>query len=285
MLRAVFVGAPLLLVLAAQAAPGASACASIVSATAAAYDAQSIARAAALLPTPMASRVADEVGRTNVDGALRSLRAATALACPSALRTTEVSALVALRDSDERFTGLRVDESVADRLLERLWAFVEKLLESEAMQRFSEHTRTVYLSLLAGVLALVGFRVWRGQSRGAALAVGADSARVTRERRDAYDRCHSDAVNAVDVDPRRALLLARRALLARVGEVDHGAYKPSRTSTELLQAVVARLRPHIEPALAAFDDAFYGKDADAADARAVIAAVEAAHRALSEARA
>ncbi len=259
------------------------ACASIRAQAQAAHDASSLARAAALLPQPMAQQVAGEVGRADLPRALITLRTAAALACPANSTAPDTAALTSLRDSDERFFGVRVDESVLDRLLERLWALLESLLESETMQRFSEHTRTVYLTLLAIVVVLVAFRVSRGP-RASTAENAVDNARIERLRKDAYARCREQAIALVDSDARTALLWARRALLARVGEVDEGAVMPQHTSTEVLAALDERTATIAAPALHAFDAAFYGDDATSAHARAVLEHVERAHTALGGGR-
>jgi hypothetical protein len=253
-----------------------------------ARDPATINRAAVLLSGPLASRVRDELGRGGVDAALPLLERAVAMGCSAVEGSPAPEALQALRAEDGRFVGVRGDD-ISDRLLERLWRFLETLLESEGMQRFSEHTRTVYLLLLAFVCAFVGLRVWR-RSRlvGAADARGDVVVGVEQRRQAAYATLRQEADAHLDADPRAALLLFRRALLVRVGEVDEGAVRPSRTSAEILARLSAARAAIVAPPLATFDRAFFGgaaaglEDAAAA-ARRLADEVDNAARALLDA--
>lgn len=245
-------------------------------------DAGLITQAAALLPGPLAERVRGEPGRTDIDGALALLARATALSCPppSLRPPPEASALQALMQQDGRFIGVRADD-VSARLLDRLWAFLEGLLESEGMQRFSEHTRTVYVTLLCFVCAFVAQRMWR-RSRVGARPVAGDGVVVFVERRRAaaYAALRAEALALLDQTPREALLLLRRALLARLGEHDEGAVRPSRTSSEVLARLDPRVAAVVAPALQRFDVAFYGGEASALAARALLHDVDVAVAAL-----
>jgi len=251
-------------------------------------DPGSVSRAAALLPGPLATRVRDELGRGGVDAALPLLERAVVLGCDAVDAAPTPAALQALKVADGRFIGVRADD-VSERLLERLWRFLETLLESEGMQRFSEHTRTVYLLLLAFVCAFVGVRVWR-RSRlvGAADTRGDVVVGVEHQRRAAYATLRDQALARLDADPRAALLLLRRALLVRVGEVDEGAVRPSRTSAEVLARLPTATANIVAPPLSTFDRAFFGGaaaglDDDAAAARRLADEVDAAARALLQA--
>ena len=242
-----------------------------------------------LLPGPLSERAATEAGRTDRDGVIALVTRAAALTCPPSLHHTDDSvdraSLQALLDDDPRFGGLRADGSLGDRLLEKLWQWLEALLESETMQRFSDHTRTIYLSLLGAFGSLLAFRLWRRSgSRRDAAAHDDVTVGVERVRRLAFDRCRQDALAAIDVDPRIALLHLRRALLVRVGELDEGAVVPSRTSLELLARLTPDLATVVRPALDCFDSAFFGGHPTSALARALLAAVDHAHATLKAAR-
>jgi hypothetical protein len=249
-------------------------------------DAGSVTRAAALLPGPLSVRVRDELGRGGVDAALPLLERAVAMDCGVVEAPPTAAALQALRASDGRFVGVRADD-LSERLLERLWRFVETLLESEGMQRFSEHTRTVYLLLLAFVCAFVGQRVWRRSRLVSAAPAGHDvEGGVEHRRRAAFSTLRQEALARLDADPRAALLLLRRALLVRVGEVDEGAVRPSRTSAEILARLGPTTASIVAPPLATFDRAYFGGAAvdvdDAVAARTLAAEVDAAAAALAD---
>ena len=242
-----------------------------------------------LLPGPLSERAATEAGRTDRDGVIALVTRAAALTCPPSLQPTDDSveraSLQALLDDDPRFGGLRADGSLGDRLLEKLWHWLEALLESETMQRFSDHTRSIYLSLLGAFGSVLAFRLWRRSgSRRDASAHDDVTVGVERVRRLAFDRCRQDALAAIDVDPRIALLHLRRALLVRVGELDEGAVMPSRTSLELLARLTPDLATVVRPALDCFDSAFYGGHPTSPLARALLAAVDHAHATLKAAR-
>lgn len=252
-------------------------------------DPGAIAAAAALLPGPSSVRVRDEVGRGGVEVALALLARSTTIECPTTAMTTatpapDPAALRQIVASDGRFLGVRADD-VSERLLERLQAFIEGILESEGMQRFSEHTRTVYLALLAFVCSFVALRVVRrsrlvaaaGPSTG--VVVGVDRVRTA-----AFSALRNDAMACLDASPRQAVLLLRRALLARVGEVDEGATRPSRTTSEILARLDDRHADAVAPAFHRFDGAFYSGGVDTAGARAVLEAVDVAVAALQALR-
>lgn len=248
-------------------------------------DAGSISRAAALLPGPLSTRVRDELGRGDVDAALPLLERAVAMHCGVVEAAPSPAALQALRAADSRFVGVRADD-VSERLLERLWRFIETLLESEGMQRFSEHTRTVYLLLLAFVCAFVAQRVWRRSRLVSAAPVGGDvDGGVEHRRRAAFATLRQEALARLADDPRAALLLLRRALLVRVGEVDEGAVRPSRTSAEILARLSSSTAAIVGPPLGTFDRAYFGGAAidvdDAVAARALADEVDVAARALA----
>ena len=248
-------------------------------------DPASISRAAVLLPAPLATRVRDELGRGGVEAALPLLERAVAMGCGAVDRSPTPEALRAMRAEDGRFIGVRGDD-ISDRLLERLWRFVETLLESEGMQRFSEHTRTIYLLLLAFVCAFVGVRVWRRSRLATAAEARGDVVIGVEERRQAaYTTLQQEGLARLEADPRAALLLFRRALLVRVGEVDEGAIRPSRTSAEIISRLSAARAAIVAPPLVTFDRAFFGGAAagleDAATAaRRLAVEVDAAARAL-----
>jgi hypothetical protein len=251
-------------------------------------DAGAVGRVVSLLPGAFADRAENEAGRTDHAGVVELVTRAAALTCPPPGRgerptgsDLDSAGLQALKEGDPRFGGLRADRSLSDLLLEKLWRFLQSLLESETMQRFSENTRTIYLSMLAALGSVLAFRLWRRKGRRARHDVGDDVVvGVERVRREAFDRCRSEGVAVIDHDPRAALLHLRRALLARVGEIDEGAVTPSRTSRELLLRLPAEVADIVGPPLACFDDAFFGGHSDVPSARAMLVAVDAAHGAL-----
>ncbi|MBM4279624.1 MAG: DUF4129 domain-containing protein [Deltaproteobacteria bacterium] len=232
----------------------------------------------AALPPAVAQRARDDQGRDGRRGAaFDAARTAVHFAC-AASGVADARADIRRLLADPRFAGVRADEDALDRLLDRLWRFLEELLESEVMQSFAHNTRTLYLAALATVAAVVGVRLARRQRRAGSSAGRVDVVRVERERARAFDSWRTEALQTLEVDPRRAALLLRAALLARVGEVDAEAVRPSRTSSEIL----ARLRPRVAPAvapaiataLALFDALFYGGDVDGAATRRLLAAVD-----------
>ncbi len=250
---------------AAPAAATAAPCSALIEAQRAAEaDPRRVREAAALLPPVMGRRVAEESGRSdNAAAAVVVLKRAIALRCPTTTTAPPTtSSLQALVASDPRFGGLRVDRTLSDRLLEKVWAFVEMLLESESMQRFSEHTRTLYLALLAAACAFVAFRIWRRHPLAVAGVVDDASAVVERRRREAFSALRDAAIAARAADPRTAALLLRRALLSRVGEIDDGAASPAKTSREVLLRLPKAVAELVAPALSTFDRAFF---ADAVD--------------------
>jgi|GEM_PF-1446762 len=254
-------------------------------------DVGAIGRVVTLLPGAFADRAANEAGRTDHAGVVNLVTRAAALTCPPAASGADrgsspepdldSAGLQALKESDPRFGGLRADGSLSERVLDKLWRFLQGLLESETMQRFSEHTRTVYLSMLAAFGSVVAFRLWR--HRGRRLSRNAQDDVVVgleRVRREAFGRCRQEATAVIDTDPRLALLHLRRALLVPVGELDEGAVTPSRTSRELLLRLPVVVADVVGPPLGCFDEAFFGGHSDVASARAMLVAVDTAHEAL-----
>jgi hypothetical protein len=236
-----------------------------------------------VLPPHLARWVRDEVGRAgDTAQAPIALGQVAAAACP---KQVEVDAKAALQAAlaDERLGGLRTEAGFVDRLLERAWLWVQGLLESEGMQRFAESTRAVYLSILAGIGAVVAWRLFRPQGRHARQRTAATEEQVERARARLFAALQKDAVAALERgEAREACLLLRQALLRRIGEVEAEASHPARTATEILQALhrthqtLAKLDGPVAKALHVFDDAFYRGQTTVADARAVLAAVEAA---------
>lgn len=243
--------------------------------------ADAVAAGAALIGGALGARLAAEVGRADVDDAVVLLRRAMALRCAPAGGDALVlsPARLAILDDDARFGGARTGKDLGDRLRDRVIAFIEALLESDAMVAFSEQTRTVYLTGLAVVVVVVAWRLRRRRPAGSA-ATRANDERVgvERQRARAFSALRAEALAVVAHDPRTALLLLRQALLARVGDVDADAARPSRTASEvrarLLVAAGTDVADVVTPALLRFDDAFYGGAVDSDAARALLALVD-----------
>jgi hypothetical protein len=251
-------------------------------------DPRRVFEGAALLPPLVGRRVSEEAGRVengeNAD-VVGLLRRAVELRCPTttatpATTTLSAASLSTLLASDARFGGLRVDRTLSDRALEKLFAFLEALLESESMQRFSEHTRTVYLALLAAVVSFVAFRIWRRHPARGGPGATDDDGVVERRRREAFGALREAAIARIDSDPRGAALLLRRALLSRVGEIDDGASSPAKTSSEIVARLPSSFSDAVAPALRTFDSAFFGGALSADVARALLADVDHADAAL-----
>lgn len=244
----------------------------------------SLQSAAALLPGPLSQRVRDELGRGGVEAGLPLLERALDVTCGARADAPSMSTLQALRAGDDRFVGVRSDD-LSERMLDKLWRALETLFESEAMQRFSEQTRTVYVTLLGAVVVFVAVRVWRRSRKAVSLEGGQGiGGRVEHRRRATFAELRDRASLAIDRDPRAAMLWLRRALLACVGDIDERAVRPSRTSAE----IVARLTPSVAilvaPPLQTFDRAFFGADVGDVDeqqaARVLASEVDAAAAAI-----
>ncbi|MDP2341129.1 MAG: hypothetical protein Q8O67_09235 [Deltaproteobacteria bacterium] len=239
----------------------------------------------AALPTPVAARAREDIGReARLEAAVDSAATAIHTACAPVVDVgghgdpgVEVRDL--LRDS--RFGGLRTDDDFSDKLLERLWKYLEAFLGSEGMQLFADNTRVVYLALLALAGGVVAVQLLRRSRRAADGPGRGTGARIERQRLKAFAAWRAEALPLLDddVQARRALLLLRAALLARVGEQDKNAVTPSRTSLEILERLGARAVV-VAPALHRFDAAFYAGTADKLDARALLVDVDAAAAAL-----
>ncbi len=241
----------------------------------------------AALPPAIGARARDDQGRSGRrSAAVDAAATAVAFACRvdrSAVVTGDPRAEARALLSDPRFSGTRADEDVFDRVLDRVWRWLEVLLASDGMKVFADNTRTIYLTALFVVTLVVGVRLTRNARRTQALRAEAPDARVERERARAFSAWRAEAEGALALDPRRALLLARTALLARVGEVDALAVRPSRTSREVLAALTPAVAACVAPALQRFDAAFFGGSVDADAARALLAAVDDAAVALAAA--
>jgi hypothetical protein len=241
----------------------------------------------AALPLSIDVRARGDQGRTGRrSAAVDAAATAVGFACPEVAPVAvgdpraEARALLA----DPRFTGSRAEEDGLDRLLDRLWRALEALLESEGMQGFANNTRTFYLTGLLVLVAVVGVRLARNARRARTLRAEAPGARVERERVRAFAALRAEAHAALGADPRRALLLGRAALLARVGEVDPDAVRPSRTSAEVTAALDPARAACVAPVLQRFDALFFGGAPDEPGARALLAAIDAAVAALASSR-
>ena len=247
-----------------------------------------LTRGAALLPGERSVRVAAEAGRTDVDSAWRLLERATALTCSAADERRPRDALddanLEQLATDPRFVGLRHDDDLSDQLLDRIGAWLERLLESDAMVAFSEQTRTIYLTGLAVVAVIVAWRIRRRRR-----PVHADADDIVAGRRDvararAFQALRDEGAALVQSDPRAALLRLRQALLARLGEVDVDAARPARTASEIiarLAATSATTSTTVTPALRLFDERFYGGDVDVEAATILLGLVDDAAAVLA----
>lgn len=236
----------------------------------------------AALPPQLAARARGDIGREgSLGAAVRSAEFAVRVGCVDVNNNVDVGDDVAddvggiLKD--RRFFGLRTEDNFSEKVKDRLWQLLEQLFESEGMQVFANNTRAIYLSGLAIVASFIAARLLLRLRRPAA-DTALSSSRVERERHKAFAAWRSEALPLLD-DPaqsRRALLLLRSALLARVGENDGGrdAVKPQRTSTEILLRLAPAVRTAAAPALALFDDAFYGGRAEPASVRRLLALVD-----------
>ncbi len=228
----------------------------------------------ATLPPPLAQRAREDQGRAaQRSAAIAAAAAVIHLACDvDGVASAQADAAQLLRDP--RFVGTRADEDAIDRLLDRLWRWIESVLASDGMQSFAGHTRTLYVSALFVVAVVVGLRLARRARRARALGAHGTSTRIDRERERAFAAWRADAVVAIDDDPRRAILLLRAALLARVGQMDADAVRPSRTSSEVLARLPAPLAAILEPALRRFDAVFFGGEVNAAAARGLLVLID-----------
>ncbi len=244
---------------------------------------EALVHAAALLPANLAARVAAEGGRAQLDVAWRLLRRAVDLTCLAVVTPVSGLSAPALTSlaQDPRFVGVRHDDDLGDQLLDRLGAWLERLLESEAMVAFSEQTRTVYLTGLA--LVMVGL-AWRLRRRRRPDHDHDDSAaavlRREHTRQRAFAALRDDGAALVDVEPRAAMLTLRHALLARLGEVDVDAARPSRTATEILGRLAPTTSTLMAPALHHFDQHFYSGSIDVDAAAAMLMLVDTGAHAL-----
>ena len=243
----------------------------------------------ATLPAAVAERARSDIGReARLEAAVDSAETAVRTACRAPTRRAgdDVDDAVAVRAllQDSRFGGLRTEDDFSDKLLDRLWKWLEALLESEGMQLFADNTRAVYLGLLAAVAAGVAIQLLRRSRRNPESTNSHNDTRIERQRKKAFAAWRAEALplindDADDVQTRRALLLLRAALLARVGELDNDAVLPSRTSAETLARLGARAVV-VAPALQRFDAAFYAGAATTSAARALLVDVDAAAAAL-----
>ena len=238
------------------------------------------------LPPDVAARARGDIGRearlgAAVDSAETVIRTACVVPAGEGVDDGELALQVQGILQDPRFRGLRTEDDFSDKLLNRLWKWLEAFLESDGMQIFADNTRAVYLGLLALGGVVVAVQLLRRSRRAADGDARVSGARVERQRLKAFSVWRAEALPLIDDDDtaRRALLLLRAALLARVGESDKDAVTPSRTSAEILD----RLGPRgvvVGPALHRFDAAFYAGRADRLAARALLVDVDAAAAAL-----
>ena len=221
--------------------------------------AEGLARGAALLGGALGERLAREAGRATVDAAWELLTRATQLRCGDDVGvgvddgdTIDIAALA----RDPRFHGVRADDDLGDRLFDRAFAWLQGLLESDAMLAFSERTRTVYLTGLAVAGVVVAWRL-RRRRRPVQSSDSDVTAATERRRVQAFSSLRHEAIVAIEDAPRTAMVLLRQALLARVGEIDADAARPSRTANEILARVSTSTAAAVQPALLHFDARFY----------------------------
>jgi hypothetical protein len=231
-----------------------------------------------------AAHVASTPSSTSMSSAaaVGPTRRAIALYCPSAARNAALDpARLRALGRDERFSGVRHDDDLGDNLAARFGAWLEQLLESDAMIAFSEQTRTVYLTLLALVSVVVAWRL-RRRPPPAHITTAEREQRLRDKRVLRVDELLREADAVLEHDPRSATLLVRQALLVRVGEVQHddevGA--PAHTSTEICARLPATTAQIVGPVLTHFDRVYFGGTTTTTDARGVRDDVKQALRRL-----
>lgn len=248
----------------------------------------------ATLPPLVAGRARDDIGReARLSAAVDAAALAVRVGCVDVAVGEGVDDVVARLGKDPRLAGLRTEDNFSEKVKDRLWKMFSAFAETDGAQSFIQNSRVFYIGGLAVACAFIAWRLLRRRRRGVVDPLA--GTRVERERQRAFAAWRKDAVTTLeqlrdgDVDgARRALVLLRAALLARVGE-DPGvgagdAVKPWRTSRETLERLPERARDVVTPALTAFDDGFYGGAVDVAGARAFLAVVDEAAAALSRGR-
>lgn len=204
----------------------------------------------------------------------------------------------ALMANDPRFSGVRKGDGTFDRLFHKAYLWFVALFESEAMQKYAGGSRVVFLSLIAlGALALIVITLRKRRAAAKAPPRGGDNAeRNESARKEAYAslRAQADALLARG-DARASLRAGDAALLARVGELDdvvreraaihERVVTAARTHREIAARLPAHVREVVRAPFATFDALFFGQPSiDVDDARAFLAAVDAAEARLVAAR-
>lgn len=225
----------------------------------------------AALPPAMARQLRADAASSSSSSssAIEPTRRALSLYCPGGAADARL-ALERVRElgRDERFSGVRDDDDLGDSLTARLGAWLEQLLESEAMVAFSEQTRTVYLSLLAIVSVVVAWRL-RRRPVPSSSTTNATQQRLQHQRALRVDELLTEAGAVLEHDPRRAALLLRQALLVRIGEVQHDddVVSPARTTSEVCAQLPLDAARVVRPVLSHFDRVYFGSSTTAAQTR------------------
>lgn len=230
----------------------------------------------AALPTAMAQQLRADVSSSSSSSSsspsssatIEPTRRALSLFCPAEVDARLTPERVRERGRDPRLFGVRDDDDLSDSLSARVGAWLEQLLESDAMIAFSEQTRTVYLSLLALVSLVVGWRLRRRPPPPSSSSTAAHQ-RLQQQRALRVDELLAQASAVLEHDPRRAAVLLRQALLVRVGEVQHDddVLAPSRTTSEICAGVPAQTAQVVRPILSHFDRVYFGSSTSVAQAQ------------------
>lgn len=268
-------------------------------------DFDALAAAMPRTAAPVVARARDLVGTEGLERAMAVLRFAVLDACarasagnaPSAETAQGLSAqAAALMANDPRFTGVRKGDGTLDRIWHKVWLFILSLVESEGMQRYAGTARTVFIGVIgfaAMLLVVVTVRRRLAEAAEASSGSAGAAARIEATRREAFAslRAQADAL-LTQGQVRASMRMADAALLARVGELDAASSsrqkKPIVTPARTHREIVAGLPPPVGDVVRApfhtFDTLFFGRSSiDVADARAFLAAVDAAESRLARA--
>jgi hypothetical protein len=178
--------------------------------------------------------------------------------------------------------AVRQGEAITEFLMRKIGGWIMALLESDGMTKYAEIARTLFLGILALVVAFVAWRLARNRARTSAKAAEArERARIERERVRAFAEWRAEADVCLEAgDARGAWRAAQMALLARVGEVEPGAVRPARTGREILASLDDERREVCDAPLATFERTFFSGHADAEGARGFLRDVDKAADAL-----
>ena len=242
------------------------------------------------VPVKVAARLA--LGAQGPGRAVELVAAAVADGCPPSSPTTIgaidaraiAGEVVALEAGDARFVGVRKGDDLIDRLKHKAKLWLAHFFESSGMRAYASSARIIYLSLLGVAVVLVAVRVVRTllrRKRRDAETIGATSA-IERKRAREHAHWRAEAERALNAgDARGALRAGQAAILARVGELERGVVTPARTHREIVGRLSDNVAAVVRPVLAAFDAAFFAKDAGLDDAATFLRLVDDAAGALA----